>query len=344
MFKKIKIYIVFFQFKYFLNFILILLSLIWLSQIMRLVDLKYSISNQILEVVSTTLLVIPSYLNPLAPVILLISYFYLNFTINATREIIILNQYLNYRNKFTISILIKLIFIIFFYYNYEFLSPKTYQAYKLKELEIRNNFKLGMPNSTEFHIDKELSIFFKKKVNQKFYDVESVLYKDNQFIKSKSAILEYGKHGYNIIFINGLRIKVNEIEKSKTVFEKFTYTVNKSDFEQLLLDKEHYNTMELIKSDQIDFVNHGHNRVIYYLFFLVILISSSRIIYRNRISKTKDYINLILFILLLTVYIINSFLLYQLNIQNITLIQFYLFNSLSLSIFLLYVFRSYENK
>ena len=93
---------------------------------MRLVDLKYSISNQILEVVSTTLLVIPSYLNPLTPVILLISYFYLNFTINATREVMILNQYLNNRNKFTISILIKLIFMILFYYNYEFLSPKTY--------------------------------------------------------------------------------------------------------------------------------------------------------------------------------------------------------------------------
>ena len=41
------------------------------------------------------------------------------------------------------------------------LSQKFYEKYKLKELEIRNNLKLGSPSQNEFLIDKILSIFKK---------------------------------------------------------------------------------------------------------------------------------------------------------------------------------------
>ena len=44
------------------------------------------------------------------------------------------------------------------------LSQKFYEKYKLKELEIRNNLKLGSPSQNEFHIDKILSIYFQKKL------------------------------------------------------------------------------------------------------------------------------------------------------------------------------------
>jgi len=36
---------------------------------------------------------------------------------------------------------------------------KSYQKYKIEELKIRNNLKLGVPSKNEFHIEDELSIF-----------------------------------------------------------------------------------------------------------------------------------------------------------------------------------------
>ena len=66
----------------------------------------------------------------------------------------------------------------------KYLSVNLYQKYKIKELEIRNNLKLGVPSSNEFHIEDEVSIFFEKQIKNKFYDVEAIIYKDGQFIKS----------------------------------------------------------------------------------------------------------------------------------------------------------------
>ena len=48
-------------------------------------------------------------------------------------------------------------------FNNEYIAIKTYEQYKFKELEIRNNLKLGFPNQKEFNIDGELSIFFDNK-------------------------------------------------------------------------------------------------------------------------------------------------------------------------------------
>lgn len=310
---------------------------------MRLVDLKFSIANQIFEILLITLLAIPSYINPLIPIILLISYFYFSFNLNSSREVLILNQYFDNKNKITISIIIKIILLIIFFLNYELLSPKTYQVYKIKELELRNNFKLGLPKSNEFHIDGELSIFYKSKIDKSFFDIESILYRDNQFIKSESAVIEYGKLGFNIIFINGIRIKMNKTEKSKTIFEKFTYNINKTDFEELLLDKEHFNTKELITNKQKDLINHGHSRIINYLIFIIILMSSNKIIYKNILRKDRSINNIIVFLFLIIIYVFNSFFLYLLNQEQININGFYLFNSLFLILYLLYIFKYYEN-
>ena len=53
----------------------------------------------------------------------------------------------------------------------KYFSVNLYQKYKVKELEIRNNLKLGVPSLNEFHIEDEVSIFFDKQKNNKFYDV-----------------------------------------------------------------------------------------------------------------------------------------------------------------------------
>ena len=71
------------------------MGLIWLSQIIRILEFQYSISNQIIEIAGTTLLALPSFINPLVPFLILIGSFILNFKIKNNNEIIILKQYLS---------------------------------------------------------------------------------------------------------------------------------------------------------------------------------------------------------------------------------------------------------
>ena len=154
-------YIIYNYFKYILIILLIFIGLIWLSQIIRIIEFQYSISNQIIEIAGTTLLVLPSFINPLATFLIILGSFMLNSKIRTGNEIIILKQYLS--NK-SLRILFQLLIFLFviFTINNEIIS-KIYEKYKIKELGIRNNLKLGSPAQREFHIDDILSIFLKKR-------------------------------------------------------------------------------------------------------------------------------------------------------------------------------------
>ena len=124
-------YIIYNYFKYILIILLVFIGLIWLSQIIRILEFQYSISNQIIEIAGTTLLALPSFINPLVPFLIIIGSFMLNSKIKNSCEIIILKQYLSIKGlrvlfqlliffTFIISILIRII------------SSKFYEKYKLK--------------------------------------------------------------------------------------------------------------------------------------------------------------------------------------------------------------------
>ena len=107
-------YIIYNYFKYILIILLVFIGLIWLSQIIRIIEFQYSISNQILEIAGTTLLALPSFINPLVPFLILIGSFMLNSKIKNSSEIIILKQYLSYdKLRILFQLLIFLIFLIF---------------------------------------------------------------------------------------------------------------------------------------------------------------------------------------------------------------------------------------
>ena len=55
---------------------------------------------------------------------------------------------------------------------------------------------------------------------------------------------------------------LNETEKSKTLFDKFTCIENNEI--ELLFDKEHFNTLELLNHDDKEFYFQGHNRIFQY--------------------------------------------------------------------------------
>ena len=335
--KEAKYYIISEFFKYILINIFIFLGLIWLSQVLRILELQYSISNQIFDVVKTTCLVLPSFINPLMPFLILLGSFFANYKFNSNNEMVILKQYLNVKQ--ILNLLITLMFSIFVFYslNNEYFSTKMYHKYKVEELNIRNNLKLGTPSQNEFHIDNELSIFFESQENDIFYDIEAVIYQEGQFIKSRSAIIEISKKNFNLIFNTGERLLLNSIEKSKTNFDKFTYSIENKDIEELLMDKEHYNTLELINHENKEFINHGHNRIYQYILTIIIIYLSFKIIFLYEPKKNLIKKFGIIFIFLLIVQILNSYSLYIMNNNNIALIYYYLFNLIILRFFLGYL-------
>ena len=332
--KEAKYYIISVFFKYILINIFIFLGLIWLSQILRILELQYSISNQIFDVIKTTCLVLPSFINPLMPFLILLGSFFANYKFNSNNEMVILKQYLNIKQ--ISNLLITLMFSIFILYtlNNEYFSTKMYHKYKVEELNIRNNLKLGTPSQNEFHIDNELSIFFESYEDDIFYNIEAVIYNEGQFIKSKSAIIEISKKNFNLIFNTGERLLLNSIEKSKTNFDKFTYSIENQDIEDLLMDKEHYNTLELINHKNKEFINHGHNRIYQYILTIIIIYLSFKIIFLYEPKKNLIKKFGIVFIFLLIVQILNSYSIYVMNNNNnITAIYYYLFNLMILSFF-----------
>ena len=331
--KEAKYYIISVFFKYILINIFIFLGLIWLSQVLRILELQYSISNQIFDVIKTTCLVLPSFINPLMPFLILLGSFFANYKFNSNNEMVILKQYLNIKQ--ISNLLITLMFSIFILYtlNNEYFSTKMYHKYKVEELNIRNNLKLGTPSQNEFHIDNELSIFFESYEDDIFYNIEAVIYNEGQFIKSKSAIIEISKKNFNLIFNTGERLLLNSIEKSKTNFDKFTYSIENQDIEDLLMDKEHYNTLELINHKNKEFINHGHNRIYQYILTIIIIYLSFKIIFLYEPKKNLIKKFGIIFIFLLIVQILNSYSIYLMNNKNIITMYYYLFNLIILCFF-----------
>ena len=320
-------YIIYNYFKYILIILFVFIGLIWLSQIIRIIEFQYSISNQIIEIASTTLLALPSFINPLVPFLILIGSFLLNSKIKNSNEIIIFKQYLSTESLRNLFQLLIFFTIIVYAINNEIISKKFYEKYKIKELDIRNNLKLGSPVQNDFHIDDVVSIFFDNKEDNTFYKVEAIIYNQNQFIASDSVEIELSKSNFNLVFFNGERIILDDNEKSKTVFDKFTYILENKKYEKLLMDKDHYNTFELISHPENEFRNHGHNKI--YQYFLLILsgLISLKIIFFY-VNKKNNLLNFsFIFLLILSVQILNSYFIYLLdNFDSFSLLYFYLIN------------------
>ena len=301
----------------------IFIGLIWLSQIIRILELQYSFSNQIFKVAISTLYALPSFSSPLVPFLILIGSFSVNTKITNDNEIIIFKQYLSKNRLNTLFYFLTFIIFILFTLNNEIISNIFYEKYKIKELEIRNNLKLGTPSHKEFHIDEMVSIFFEEENNQIFYDVDAIIYNQNQFIIANSVEIELSKNNFNLVFNKGERLILNSNENSKTVFDKFTYVLENKSYEKLLKDKDHYNTYELIFHTEKEYRNHGHNKIFQYFFLVFIILISLKIIFfyinkKNNIFKFS-YIFLIVFL----VQIFNSYLIYLLNNNNEFILIYY---------------------
>ena len=289
-------------------------------------ELQNSISNQIFDVVKTTSLILPSFINPLMPFLLLLASFFLNYKINSNNEIIVFKQYLAVKEISNLILILLVGIVLLYFLNNEYFSIKTYHKYKIKELEIRNNLKLGVPSQNEFHIENELSIFFDKQEGDVFYDIEALIYQEGQFIKSNSVEIEISKKDFNLVFQYGERLLLNLDEKSKTNFDKFTYSIKNRDVEELLMDKEHFNTIDLLNHSNKEFVNHGHNRLYQYILNIVMIFTAFKIIffYVPKINLFQKFLKV--FFIVLSLQIINSYFMYLLNNESFDILYYYFIN------------------
>ncbi len=307
-------------------------------------ELQHSITTQIFEVINTTILVLPSFISPLMPFLLIMASFFLNYKFNSSNEILILKQYVSLKNNFSLSILLSAVIMLIYILNNEYFSVNLYHKYKVKELEIRNNLKLGVPSVNEFHIEEEVSIFFEELKNNKFNNVEAIIYGDGQFIIAKNAEIEIDKKNYNLIFNDGERVILNAVEKSKTTFNKFIYSIENEEIEILMMDKEHFNTLELLNIEDKELYYHGHNRIYQCILTLLIILISYKIFFFYVPKKSILKYYLILFLCVLLMQVINSYLVFLLNNNNyMNLYYYYSINIFVLFCFSYFVFKLNEN-
>ena len=109
-------------------------------------------------------------------------------------------------------------------------------------------------------------------------------------------------------------------------------------------DREHFNTLQLLKNEDKEFYYHGHNRIYQYTLTFIIIILSFKIffIYVSKKSVFKYYA--IIFFIVLIIQVINSFLLYLLNSNaNFNLYYYYFINLLILTLFSYLVLNLNEN-
>ena len=93
------------------------------------------------------------------------------------------------------------------------------------------------------------------------------------------------------------------------------------------MDKDHYNTFELISHPEKEFSNHGHNKIFQYFFLVVIGLISLKIIffYANKMNSLTRFS--FIFFLVLLAQILNSYLIYLLdNVHTFSIEYYYIFN------------------
>ena len=181
-------------------------------------------------------------------------------------------------------------------------------------------------------------------MNNNLSDVEAIIFEDGQFIKSNKANIEIENKNYNIIFYKGERVILNSIEKSKTSFDKFIYSIDNKEIEELTFDKEHFNTLELLNKDNIEFYYHGHNRIYQYFLMLIIILISFRVFLIYSPKKSAFGYYFFLFLGMLVVQLINSYLIFLLkNNDAFNLYYYYSINIIILSIYSYLITKYNEN-
>ena len=91
---KLKLYLTLNYVKYIVILLLVFLLIIWLAQILRMMDFNQTVTIQLYEIMRITSYLLPSAINTILPIIILLASCFFNRYINSTSEISIFSLYL----------------------------------------------------------------------------------------------------------------------------------------------------------------------------------------------------------------------------------------------------------
>ncbi|MDB9825481.1 LptF/LptG family permease [Alphaproteobacteria bacterium] len=336
---KLKLYLTISYVKYILLMLIVFLLIIWLAQIIRYLDLSQSFSMQFSEVALVTSYLLPNAINTILPIIIFIASCFLNYQMNQTNEISIISLYLSKDNLRKVVIFIYSFLLLFYAINTEILSVESYNKYKIKEIELRNQFKIR-DFKNEIFIKDKLNLFYEKKnqSNSSLENVTTYLIEENVVIKSNEVKYIQSNNQLLFTFLKGTRIVASNNEKSYTDFNKLEYKIKNNSSNEISLDKENYNFFELIKHEKLFFNQSAHKRIIDALMFIFILYLSNKIILINNKSKNlirNYFLNLIVILACFTHISFMS----KLFISNIITVKLFYLGSVLVILFTTLIVR-----
>lgn len=326
-------YLTYNYFKFLTIFLFLFLITVWVSQIIRILGFGLSTEN-INEIISLTLLALPSYVINVLHLIILFSSFFVNYKLNNSSEIKIINQYVN---QFKINYSIKffnLFLIIIILINSELFSQLTYGEYKNKEVELRNKVNIQTNGSNkQVSLNNEFLMAYEKNDENIFFNTTTIIYREDLLIISEKSEISFEDNKINLEFINGNRISTSDIEKSNTKFEKFYFYINRESENEIFPDKESFSIIQLLKKKDSKLNSYGHSKVINYALLIIILINIHKVLFALNHKNFYNYKNLkivFLFLIFTTIGLaLNKFLL----LGKINLTIYYFFGILMIFIF-----------
>ena len=86
-----------------------------------------------------------------------------------------------------------------------------------------------------------------------------------------------------------------------------------------MYDKEHFNTFELLNNEDKEFYYQGHNRIYQYFLILSIVVISLKVFFIFLSKKNVFKYYFFIFISILFLQVINSYMIFLLNNSNLNL-------------------------
>ena len=317
----------------------IFISIAWLLQISRLFTNLNNLQVDFTSILMLSTYLIPNLINITLPFIILFGLILTFIKLDKDKEIIAI-----YSLGISITQIRKPLFLIiiissilYLFLNL-FLSPFVYEKYKLNEHSLRNLINIEKINLSNFiELDNNLVLDFKKKGDE-FTDIfisfnengQNIVYADKGKITTTNN---------NFVFdlINGFKINIlkNEVEKLEFENYKLDFPI-KINNDYNYQDRNTYTIMHSINDK-------NYNHLIEKLFDTLILLIIIVFFYYNNIKKNNFTLKQIIPYLIICIFllIMNNIIK---NIGGLNIANLIIYNSLNLSIVLLYSIINSINK
>ena len=266
------------------NFFLILfifLSVAWILQITRLFTVTNFIHVEILEILFLSLYLIPNIITIILPFIIIFGLLLCFVKLKKDNELIsILSLGFGLR-PFKITILLfSIVIIITFIFLSLYISPKIYEQYKIKELEMRNKLDFNNIKVSNFlNLDNSTILDFKKGRDEYFDIMISYTDSKENLIYAKRGNIINENDQYRFELINGFKISIDNKEQVEKL--EFLNYILKIDNKNILNNEINDNNTYTI-FDDLDSKNYIN--IIFKITDFIILIYIIFLFYTNHLK------------------------------------------------------------